>query len=195
MTNARVDITTGFLTGEHVSASRKLLSQLEGVFQDEKAWQAMDPGTVVYEVQTHAAVADGTRGGLLFGTSCVMPGKVGSEYFMTRGHFHAQRESAEYYWCIQGQGALILMDEQGRTTVEWMSPGSLHYIPGHVAHRLANTGCDVLRVGACWPSDAGHDYAAITDGGFTSRLMEVDGKPCLVAAEDTEKQEYADTLH
>ena len=49
--------------------------------------------------------------------------------------------------------------------------GSVHYIPGNVAHRLANTGTEVLRVGACWPSDAAHDYATIAASGFMKRLF------------------------
>ena len=86
----------------------------------------------------------------------------------------------EYYWCIQGTGALILMDESGKCWFEPMQPGSLHYIPGYIAHRLANTGDTPLRVGACWPSDAGHDYASIAEHGFTARLMNVGGVPTLV---------------
>ena len=142
--------------------------------------EKMSPATIVYEVQSHMAVKDGTPGGLFFGTSNVMPGQVGGEYFMTKGHYHARRECGEYYWCIQGTGALILMDESGKCWFEPMQPGSLHYIPGYIAHRLANTGDTPLRVGACWPSDAGHDYASIAEHGFTARLMNVGGVPTLV---------------
>lgn len=72
------------------------------------------------------------------------------------------------------------MDESGKCWFEPIRPGSLHYIPGCVAHRLANTGDTPLRVGACWPSDAGHDYASIAEHGFTARLMNVGGIPTLV---------------
>lgn len=72
------------------------------------------------------------------------------------------------------------MDESGKCWFEPMQPGSLHYIPGYIAHRLANTGDTPLRVGACWPSDAGHDYASIAEHGFTARLMNVGGVPTLV---------------
>ena len=179
MKQTRVDLMNGHLSGAGVSDSRRLLGDMAGVFADEAARAAMDGGTVVYEVQSHACVPEGTAGGLLFGTSNVMPGQVAGEYFMTKGHFHQKREAAEYYWCIQGRGALILMDEAGKCWLESMEPGTLHYIPGRVAHRLANTGTEVLRVGACWPSDAGHDYAAIARDGFTARLMAVNGVPVL----------------
>ena len=180
MNPTTVDLRTGRLQGAQVIASTRTLGDLQGVFQQEALRQAMDPSQIVYEVQSHCCVAEGTPGGLFFGTSNVMPGQVGDEYFMTKGHFHARRECAEYYWCIEGEGALILMDEQGRCWMEPMRPGSLHYIPGYVAHRLANTGDVPLRVGACWPSDAGHDYATIAQTGFTARLKNVGGKPTLV---------------
>ena len=66
------------------------------------------------------------------------------------------------------------------TWMEEMERGTLHYIPRNVAHRLANTGDEVLAVGCCWSTECGHDYASIAEKGFTRRLMEVEGKPRLV---------------
>lgn len=175
-----VNYLTGYMQGDGVSQSSRSLADLKNVFENEDARAGMDQQTIVYDVQSHAAVPEGTTGGLFFGTSNVMPGQVGDEYFMTKGHYHARKECAEYYWCIKGTGALILMDESGHCWFEEMSPGSLHYIPGFVAHRLANTGDVPLRVGACWPSDAGHDYATIAEHGFTARLKNVNGVPTLV---------------
>ncbi|MDD6684063.1 MAG: glucose-6-phosphate isomerase family protein [Clostridiales bacterium] len=175
-----VNYLTGYMQGDGVSQSSRSLADLKNVFENEDARAGMDQQTIVYDVQSHAAVPEGTTGGLFFGTSNVMPGQVGDEYFMTKGHYHARKECAEYYWCIEGMGALILMDESGHCWFEEMSPGSLHYIPGFVAHRLANTGDVPLRVGACWPSDAGHDYATIAEHGFTARLKNVNGVPTLV---------------
>ena len=180
MNGTMVDLLSGYLSGDNISESKRTLGDLKNVFRDEAARAQMNPATIVYEVQSHMAVKDGTPGGLFFGTSNVMPGQVGGEYFMTKGHYHARRECGEYYWCIQGTGALILMDESGKCWFEPMQPGSLHYIPGYIAHRLANTGDTPLRVGACWPSDAGHDYASIAEHGFTARLMNVGGVPTLV---------------
>ena len=175
-----VNLLTGYLQGGGVSQSSRCLGELKNVFANEPARAEMDQQTIVYDVQSHMVVPEVTPGGLFFGTSNVMPGQVDGEYFMTKGHYHARRECAEYYWCIEGKGALILMDEAGRCWFEEMTPGSLHYIPGFVAHRLANTGDVPLRVGACWPSDAGHDYATIAENGFTARLKNVNGVPTLV---------------
>ena len=79
----------------------------------------------------------------------------------------------------EGEGMLILMDRERNTWAERMMPGSLHYIPGGVAHRVANTGNSVLSFAACWPSDAGHNYEEIANKGFSARLVEVDGTPKL----------------
>lgn len=179
----RVDLQSGVLSGEHLIHSVRRLGALGGCFEEESVRAAMDQDRVVYRVSALMPVKDGTPGGLFFGTSFVEPGRVGAEYFMTKGHFHQQRDSAEYYWGIQGEGVLILMDEQRRCWGETVSPGSLHYIPGRVAHRLANTGEVTLVVGACWPADAGHDYASIAEQGFSARLKCVSGKPALIPQE------------
>ena len=176
---AYIDLENGTIRGNATESVRRL-KDLKGIFADEAAFAAMDLETVAYRVQMHDAEKEGTEGGLLFGTSYVMPGKVGNEYFMTKGHYHAKRDTAEYYFCISGRGALILMREDGTCWMEEMERGTLHYIEKSVAHRLANTGDEVLAVGCCWGSDIGHDYASIAQSGFTKRLVEVDGKPALV---------------
>ncbi len=173
-----IDLATGSLAGE-VTTSERRIADLAGLFADEAARAALPQDTIVYRVQMHDKETEGTPGGLLFGTSFVYPGKVGDEYFMTKGHFHAKRDTAEYYFCISGRGALILMDEAGNCWAEKMERGTLHYIPRSVAHRLANTGEEVLAVGCCWGADCGHDYASIARTGFAKRLREVDGEPKL----------------
>lgn len=163
-----------------VRESVKTLGQLKGIFANEEVRRAMDPNTVVYRVQAWCPVPDGTEGAQFWGTTVVEPGRVDSEYFMTHGHFHQKRDRTEYYGTIQGEGALILMDENRETRMESMSTGSLHFIPPNTAHRVANIGDVPLRFVACWPSDAGHDYGFIRDQGFGARLLNVNGRPMLV---------------
>jgi len=81
-------------------------------------------------------VVEGMEGGLFWGTTLVEPGQVDSEYFMTHGHLHAKRDRTEYYATIEGEGALILMAESRKTWTEPITPGSLHFIPPRIAHRL-----------------------------------------------------------
>lgn len=170
---------TGRLKGEDVKETVRKLGDIAGIFEDQNAVKTMDMDMLAYRVESHHPVDEGKSGGLFFGTSYLQAGKVGSEYFMTKGHFHSNRDTAEYYWCISGQGCLLLMDEEGEVTAESMEEGSLHYIPGNIAHRIANTGDSELVVGACWPSDAGHDYGTIAESGFSYRLFDVDGVPTL----------------
>lgn len=175
-----VDLKTGALSGKGVRSIARCLKDLKGFFQDENARLAHDPEKVVYRIQTFCPVGEGEEGGLFWGTTFIEPGMVGNEYFMTKGHYHAERRRAEYYMTIVGCGALIMMDENRRTTFEPMYPGTLHYIPARTAHRVANTGESVLAFLACWPSDAGHDYESIADEGFGARLLNVGGIPTLV---------------
>lgn len=172
--------TKGVLTGQDISKSSRKLKDLKGIFKDKKAFDAMDKETLVYDVSFHMPVKEGTLGGLYFGVTYIHPGKVGNEYFMTKGHFHAQIDRAEYYWGIQGEGVLILMDEYRNAWGEKMFPGSLHYIPGRIAHRVANVSNQILSFGACWPSDAGHNYEEIVENGIAKRLIEINGKPNFI---------------
>ncbi|MFB9273866.1 glucose-6-phosphate isomerase family protein [Cohnella cellulosilytica] len=180
--NTRFEAAEGKLSGSGVSASLRVVGDLAGIFLDEEARSRRDPREAVYEVVMHDACG-AAEGGLFFGVSRVYPGKIGAEYFMTKGHFHSKRNRAEYYWGIAGEGLLLLMDESRQCRAERVSPGSLHFISGYTAHRLVNTGRSMLVVGACWPSDAGHDYDSIQRDGFGLRVLDVDGQPQLVPAD------------
>lgn len=118
------------LIGENVKRSLKTLADLRGVFHNCEAYEQMSPDTLLYEVTCHLPVEEGTPGGLYFGITRIYPGKVGDEYFMTKGHFHANMNRGEYYWGVEGEGRLIMMDQNRRVWSERMFPGSLHYIPG-----------------------------------------------------------------
>jgi len=180
----QVDWAKGLLqSGPEVLESVKKLGQLEGIFANTQAVRGMDPNTVVYRVQAWRPVAEGTEGGLFWGSTTVEPGQVDGEYFMTHGHFHLKRDRTEYYGTVEGEGALILMKENRETRLESMSPGSLHFIPPNNAHRVANVGKGPLRFVACWLSDAGHDYDSIRKHGFGARLRSVNGEATLVRSD------------
>jgi len=179
---AIVNFTTGALTG-NIIESTTLLDSMEGLYENEEARKAMPKDTPMYRVQVHEPDAN-AEGGLLFGTSFINPGLVGEEYFMTKGHYHSKRDTAEYYWCISGRGVLLLMDENGETTYQEMTPGVLCYIPRRVAHRLVNIGDSILTIGACWPSDAGHDYGSIRETGFGLRVKKMNGEPKVIKSHD-----------
>ena len=176
-----IGLTNFELKGSPVHFQQRHLDEIASIYEDQEALKLLPSQTIVYTVQSWLPVAEETLGGLFFGTSTIMAGKVGNEYFMTKGHFHKKSDRAEFYWGVQGMGILILMDCDRNTWGEEVYPGSLHYIGPDTAHRLANTGDQSLVVGACWPSDAGHDYEEIARNGFSARLIEIDGKPVLVS--------------
>ena len=175
-----LNMTDFEIKGEPIVDQIRQIKDISVIFHDQKAFDKLDPETEAYKVQMWFPVAEGTEGGLAFGRTIILPGKVGDEYFMTKGHFHAKSDRAEFYWGVKGKGMLILMDRNRNTWAEEVFPGSLHYIGSDIAHRLANTGREELIVGACWPSDAGHNYEEIVVNGFSARLVEIGGTPFLI---------------
>jgi glucose-6-phosphate isomerase len=171
------------LTGDQINKTVRKIGDLHSIFSDVSAYEKASAEKIVYEVESYLPVKEGTTGGLFFGITYLHPGKVGDEYFMTKGHFHKIADRAEFYWGIAGEGMLILMDKYRKTWAEKMYPGSLHYIHGYTAHRTANTGNGILSFGACWPSDAGHDYDTISKRGFSKILVEQNGQPVLIDRE------------
>jgi len=178
-----IEWLAGRMSGSPVQESAKRLADLDGIFQDAAAYRRMDQQQEIYRVRWWPAAAAGEEGGLIWGVTILQPGKVGGEYFMTHGHFHANRTRAEYYTVVQGAGLLMRMDEQRTTWGEAMAPGTLHYIQGRHAHRVVNVGEEPLIFWACWGSDAGYDYATIRERGFGARVIEQDGRPKLVSYE------------
>jgi glucose-6-phosphate isomerase, archaeal len=173
------DWVTGTIDGPGIEESAKTLGQLAGLFLDEQARLAMDPLTEVYRVRYWHPVPEGTTGGLFWGATTLYPGLVGDEYFMTYGHSHVIRDRAEIYATSKGSGVLMLMSEDGECRTQQMTSGSVHYIPGTIAHRVVNTGDEPLIFFASWPSDAGHDYERIRNGGFSKRVLRRNGVPCV----------------
>ena len=176
------DWKTGVVTGSEVQGVERRVGDLGGVFADEGALARLHPDRLVYRTACVFPVPEGTEGGVFWGTTFIEPGTVGDEYFMTKGHFHAKADRMEAYFTFAGTGLLVLMDTARNCWAEEMTPGSTHLIPPYTAHRTVNTGTDVFSFGACWPSDAGHDYASIAESGFSARAMRVDGLPRLVPA-------------
>lgn len=171
--------TNNLLAGERVTHDTRKLCDIENIFLEKELLKYMDMQQTVYHVSSLLPVREKTPGGLFFGITTIYPGRVGTEYFMTKGHFHSNIDTAEFYWGVEGQGVLILMDADKNVWAERMFPGSLHYIPGKVAHRVANTGYQKLVFSACWPADAGHDYETIAKEGFAKRLFEINGMSTL----------------
>ena len=177
---ADIALPSGALNAYDNHYVRKL-SAMRGYYADAESYERMLAGGDIglYEVYEVHRPAD--PGELLHGTSILHAGKVGDEYFMTKGHFHAVRDTAEVYYLLQGQGMMVMETPEGDWAVEELQPGRVLYVPPGWAHRSVNTGGEEdLITFFVYPGHAGHDYGAIESQGFRKLVIERDGEPCIV---------------
>ena len=161
------------------SEVRRRLSDMRGMYGDGDAETAAlssgDP--MVYEVLQYDVPSE--NGQLVVCTTVIHPGRVGDEFFMTKGHYHARRETGEVYVGLQGYGKL-LMEVDDEFSSQEMGPGTVAYVPPHWAHRTANTSDGPFIFLAVYPADAGHDYGTIERDGFRYRVVDRNGLPTLI---------------
>ncbi|WP_148883701.1 glucose-6-phosphate isomerase [Thermococcus aciditolerans] len=172
-----IDLETGVIPGAKKLVRR--LSDLKGYFVDEKAYEELlKENPVVYEV--YAIEQEEKDGDLNFATTVLYPGKVGREFFFTKGHYHSKADRAEIYYGIKGKGGMLLQTPEGRA--EWieMGPGTVVYVPPYWAHRTVNTGDEPFIFLAIYPADAGHDYGSIAEKGFSKLVVEENGEVMVV---------------
>lgn len=159
---------------------KRHLSKMAGMYADDAALRESlregDP--LLYEFYDLGVKE--AEGNLAFGASIVYPGKVGDEYYMTKGHFHTILDTAEVYYCIGGQGLMLMENPEGDWKAEPFTPGRAVYVPGRYAHRSINTGTEPMITFYVFRADAGHDYGSIETKGFRKIVVERDGKPEIV---------------
>ncbi len=155
------------------SSYTKRLGEMGGVYRDEDAYQALlaelGPDHLVYQVQEHRNVT--TEGALIIGTSTLLPGRVGDEFAVTRGHLHALADRAELYHCLSGTGVMLLETVDGESQAVPLQAGEAAHVPGHWIHRSVNTGDEPFVTLFCYPADAGQDYSIIQDAGGMASLV------------------------
>jgi glucose-6-phosphate isomerase len=176
---AAIDLDAGTIGGKPVTS--RYLSDLRGSFVDAVAYEealATD-NALLYTVSSWEG-ANG-EGQLHYGLGVLMPGKVGDEYFLTKGHYHSWRPAAEVYIGLRGTGCMLLEDEaSGETRMEPLGANQIVYVPGHTAHRTINTGREPLVYIGVYPSAAGHDYGAIAERNLRMIVVEREGRPVLL---------------
>lgn len=112
-------------------------------------------------------------------STVIMPGLVGSQYFMTKGHYHMRRDTAEVYICLRGEGRLLMETESGQREWRVMKPGTVCYIPLYWSHRTVNVGAEPFIFVSVYPGDAGHDYHTIETNGFAQVVLADEGNPTV----------------
>lgn len=146
------------------------LSEMAGAYEDQAAVGSILAGgddPVIYTGYDGDVPA--RPGHLLFRTTIINPGTVGSEFFMTKGHHHV-RDSAELYLGMSGEGTMVMESRDGEFATERLVPFTSVYVPPGWAHRTVNTGRAPLAFLAVYPGDAGHDYASVERSGFSRRV-------------------------
>jgi len=157
------------------------LSAMKGQFLDQDNYEDVlsVEDIILYEV--YELKRPEVAGELLHGLSVLHPGKVGNEYFMTKGHFHTVLDTAEVYYCLRGNGYMVMETPEGDWAVEPLRPQSVLYVPPRWAHRSVNTSLtEDLVTFFVYPGDAGHDYGSIELQGFRKLVLQHGGKPQIV---------------
>ena len=185
--NGNLPFTYEILQGENIALSAydnhiiRRLSSMKNQFLDLAAYDTLlsKQDSLLYEVYEIRLPEE--AGVLLQGISFIHPGKVGDEYFMTKGHFHAVIETAEVYYCLRGTGYMVMETPEGEWAVEALSPHKVLYVPPRWAHRSVNTGAqEDLVIFFAYPGNAGHDYGSIEKQGFRKLIVERAGVPAII---------------
>lgn len=160
------------------------LADISGSFADQHACsRLLAENPLIYHV-TQIEDHDG-EGQIHYGIGVIMPGKVGREYFMTKGHLHAWRPAAEVYIGLRGRGMMLLEDERtGECRAVPLEANSTVYVPGHTAHRTVNVGDEPLIYWGILSSAAGHDYGAVGERNFRKVIVEQDSEPVVMERDD-----------
>lgn len=168
-----MDFQSGRLDHVRDTVERRL-GDMAGMYQEK----VEAPETLVYEVLQLTVPEENSE--IQCSTTILQHGRVGEEYFMTKGHFHEVRDRSEVYIGLQGEGRLVLATGAGDYTVEPLRRGTVNYIPGGWAHRSVNVGDEPLVFFAAYVGDAGHDYGTIEEEGFPVLVLRGDNEPRTV---------------
>lgn len=168
-----VDVTRGTLEGG-TGRYEKRLSDLAGIYGDEEAFRALLRETgdrLVYAVEDLKPSA--AAGDMIFGITRMASGKVGDEYFLTRGHIHAVANRPEIYYGESGHGLMLMETPEGEVRIVEVTPRAVCYVPPFWIHRSVNVGAEDLVMTFAYPADSGQDYDIIRrSGGMKVRVVD-----------------------
>lgn len=160
---------------------QRRLTNMKGMYADSAAYEALlaQENKLLYEVyERHLPEVAGE---LLHGLSVVHPGLIGEEYNMTKGHFHTVIDTGEVYYCLKGEGVMVMETPEGEWAVEPLRPNGVLYVPPRWAHRSVNTGLgEDLVTFFVYPGNAGHDYGTIETQGFRKLVVHRNGKTEII---------------
>lgn len=170
-----IDVAAGTLAGGS-GRYEKRLSDLAGIYADKAAFAAMlaEGDRVTYAVED--LKPNTNAGDMIFGITRMVPGRIGDEYFVTRGHIHAKGNRPEIYSGESGYGLMQLESPEGESRIIEVTPRSVCYVPPFWIHRSVNVGPADLVMTFSYPADSGQDYDIIArSGGMKQRVID-DGR-------------------
>ncbi len=171
-TRCVVDVASGALAGG-TGRYEKRLSDLAGIYGDEAAFRDLlgAGDRLAYAVEDLRPSA--SPGDMIFGVTRMAPGRVGHEFFVTRGHIHAVANRPEVYYGEAGSGLMLLESPEGESRIVEIAPRVACYVPPFWIHRSVNVGQDELVMTFSYPADAGQDYDIIArSGGMRQRIVD-----------------------
>lgn len=177
----RLDIKSTVLTSGEIPNPDEIwvrrLRDVKDYYHDRKAYETMDPDAVVYRCYTSAKNPE-----LMYLVTEISPGKVGDEYFKTKGHFHARPEAPGIYTCFSGLGVAVLQhkDENRPVMIAPFERGTILFIPPYYGHRVVNIGDDKVIYLCIAAADSGWSYDLFAEKDFRYLIVEKDNKATFV---------------
>ena len=176
--SATIDLAEGIMADATRTTSRKA-SSMRGHYADAEALELIVAGGDPLHYEVFEKPVPEEYGHLMYCISKLSPGKVGAEYFMTKGHYHSVIQTGEIYLCLRGEGFMVMKTKDGKFAAEPMKRGAMVYVPPYWAHRSVNTGPEPLISFCVYNAEAGHNYGDIESEGFVKRVLCLDGRPTI----------------
>jgi glucose-6-phosphate isomerase, archaeal len=151
----------------HALVVERRLSHMAEAYADSAA-AATGDDPVIYRAFEADVPHEASQ--LVYRTTIIEPGRIGAEFYMTKGHHHVV-DSAEFYLGMSGTGVIVMQTRGGEVSVEEMPPGRAVHVPPGWAHRSVNVGTEPFVFLAVFFGNAGHDYASIERVGFAVRVL------------------------
>jgi glucose-6-phosphate isomerase len=146
-----------------VKKSAIKLVHMKSYFKDRSAVsKRLYKNPTIYEVYEVA------HEGLSYARTTLHAGRIGKEFFMTRGHVHTSGDP-EIYYVISGKGILLIENETCNHMP--LRRGCIAYVPKDKRHRMVNVGRYPFIFVAFYSTGIGHDYRDVEAHGFTKQVV------------------------
>ena len=173
-----IGLDEGLMLGAKNHLGRRA-SDMRGYYADEAALEQLVAAGDPLHYEVFEVPVPEQAGHLMYCISKLLPGVVGDEYWMTKGHYHEVPGTAEIYLCLRGEGYMVMKTADGRADAKRMVRGQMVYVPPFWAHRSVNTGGEPLISFCVYPAEAGHNYGDIATEGFPQRVFRRHGQPVI----------------